>query len=170
MSPREWWWGYATAQKNCPRKNTVRELASEPQHTSKKNSKNTHIRLTTLTRSPWRRTILCHHPLEDARKAHGRPHITPPRHSFSNHTARYSLFLMNMRVVLHHSGYFAVPIDALSFNPFGRRDDLKCLGKSECLLSSNANQFIPCLAFPKREEHTCTLMLTEVYLSEVERW
>ncbi len=56
-----------------------------------------------------------------------------------------------MRVVLHHSGYFAVPIDALSFNPFGRRDDLKCLGKSECLLSSNANQFIPCLAFPRRE-------------------
>ena len=30
---------------------------------------------------------------------------------------------MNMRAVLHHSGYFAVPIDALSFNPFGRRDD-----------------------------------------------
>ena len=29
--------------------------------------------------------------------------------------------------------------------------DLKCLGKSECLLSSNVNQFIPCLAFPKRE-------------------
>jgi hypothetical protein len=48
--------------------------------------------------------------------------------------------------------------------------DLKCLGKSECLLSSNANQFIPCLVYPKREEHTCTLMLTEVYLSEVERW
>jgi len=37
--------------------------------------------------------------------------------------ARYSLFLMNMRAVLHHSGYFAVPIDALSFNQFGRRDD-----------------------------------------------
>ena len=48
--------------------------------------------------------------------------------------------------------------------------DLKCLGESECLLSSNANQFIPCLAYPKQEEHTCTLMLTEVYLSEVERW
>ncbi len=29
--------------------------------------------------------------------------------------------------------------------------DLKCLGESECLLSSNANQFIPCLAFPRRE-------------------
>ena len=29
--------------------------------------------------------------------------------------------------------------------------DLKCLGKSECLLSSNSNQFIPCLAFPRRE-------------------
>jgi len=29
--------------------------------------------------------------------------------------------------------------------------DLKCLGKSECLLSSNANQFIPCLTFPRRE-------------------
>ena len=109
--------------KNGPHKNTVRELASEPQHTSKKNSKNTHIRLTTLPRSPWRRTTLCHHPLEDAREAHRRPRITPPRHSFSNHTARYSLFLMNMRAVLHHSGYFAVPIDALSFNPFRRRYD-----------------------------------------------
>jgi len=31
------------------------------------------------------------------------------------------------------------------------KPDLKCLGKSECLLSSNANQFIPCLAFPQRE-------------------
>ena len=29
--------------------------------------------------------------------------------------------------------------------------DLQCLGESECLLSSNANQFIPCLAFPRRE-------------------
>ena len=29
--------------------------------------------------------------------------------------------------------------------------DLNCLGESECLLSSNANQFIPCLAFPRRE-------------------
>ena len=29
----------ATAQKNCPRKNTVHKLASEPQHTSKKNQK-----------------------------------------------------------------------------------------------------------------------------------
>ena len=29
--------------------------------------------------------------------------------------------------------------------------DLKCLGESECLLSSNSNQFIPCLAFPRRE-------------------
>ena len=29
--------------------------------------------------------------------------------------------------------------------------DLKCLGESECLLSSNLNQFIPCLAFPRRE-------------------
>ena len=67
--------------KNGPHKNTVRELASEPQHTSKKNSKNTHIRLTTLPRSPWRRTTLCHHPLEDAREAHRRPRINPPRHS-----------------------------------------------------------------------------------------
>ena len=45
--------------------------------------------------------------------------------------------------------------------------DLKCLGKSECLLSSNANQFIPCLAFPRWELY---LILTGVYLSEVERW
>ena len=29
--------------------------------------------------------------------------------------------------------------------------DLKCLDESECLLSSNVNQFIPCLAFPKQE-------------------
>jgi len=29
--------------------------------------------------------------------------------------------------------------------------DLKCLGESECLLSRNSNQFIPCLAFPRRE-------------------
>ncbi len=29
--------------------------------------------------------------------------------------------------------------------------DLKCLGEAECLLSINANQFIPCLAFPRRE-------------------
>ena len=29
--------------------------------------------------------------------------------------------------------------------------DLKCLGESESLLSSNSNQFIPCLAFPRRE-------------------
>ena len=31
------------------------------------------------------------------------------------------------------------------------RLDLKCLGESECLLSSNSNQFIPCLAFPRQE-------------------
>jgi len=41
----------------------------------------------------------------------------------SKHPMRDSLFLMNMRAVLLHSGYFAVPIDTLSFNPFGRRDD-----------------------------------------------
>jgi len=29
--------------------------------------------------------------------------------------------------------------------------DLKCLSESECLLSNNANQFIPCLAFPRWE-------------------
>ncbi len=29
--------------------------------------------------------------------------------------------------------------------------DLKCLGEAECLLSSNANQFIPCLTFPRQE-------------------
>jgi hypothetical protein len=29
--------------------------------------------------------------------------------------------------------------------------DLKCLGKAECLLSCNCNQFIPCWAFPRQE-------------------
>ena len=48
--------------------------------------------------------------------------------------------------------------------------DLKCLGKSECLLSSNSNQFIPCLAFPRREGAYLYFDLTGVYLSEVERW
>ena len=29
-------------------------------------------------RSPWRRSTLCHHPLEDARETRGRPRVIPP--------------------------------------------------------------------------------------------
>ena len=40
----------------------------------------------------------------------------------SKRTARFSLFLMNKREVLHQRGFFAVPIVARPFNPFGGRD------------------------------------------------
>jgi hypothetical protein len=64
-----------------PHAKTAREEFLPPVAHKQKKSKNTLIQLTTLPRSPWRRTTLCHHPLEDAREAHGRPRITPPRHS-----------------------------------------------------------------------------------------
>jgi len=100
-------------------------MASEPQHTSKKNSKNT------------KHTHPAHHSPPIPMAPHdpmpspfgGRPRSSWATLHYPSSTlplkrpARYSLFLMNMRAVLHHSRYFAVPINALSFNPFGRRDD-----------------------------------------------
>jgi hypothetical protein len=48
--------------------------------------------------------------------------IYPSLTLLSKRTARFSLFLMNKREVLHRRGFFAVPIVALPFNPFGGRD------------------------------------------------
>ena len=48
--------------------------------------------------------------------------IYPSLTLLSKRTARFSLFLMNKREVLHRRGFFAVPIVARPFNPFGGRD------------------------------------------------
>ncbi len=67
-------------QKLLAYKNCSQSLIRDHNTHAKKLPK-TRVRLTLLPPILWRRATLCHHPLEDARKTHGRPHITPPQHS-----------------------------------------------------------------------------------------
>ena len=107
-------------QKLSPAK-TARRAHPRPQHTSKKTPK-THASGSPPPPIPMASLDPMPSPFG------GRPRnsrATSPYPSLtllSKRTARFSLFLMNKREVLHQRGFFAVPIVARPFNPFGGRD------------------------------------------------
>jgi hypothetical protein len=105
---------HATAAKYLPRQNTVRELSSHPprpQHTSKKAPKNMHL---DLPCSPSPYAVADHMPSAFG----GRPQtgdlalplLDPPIKAYR---ARF-ITLNEMSVVLHHSGFISIPIDAVA--------------------------------------------------------
>ena len=113
--------GLATSGKNCSPAKTARRAHPRPQHTSKKTPK-THASGSPPPPIPMASLDPMPSPFggrpRNSRATSRYPSLT----LLSKRTARFSLFLMNNREVLHQRGFFAVPIVARPFNPFGGRD------------------------------------------------
>ena len=111
----------ATSGKNCSPAKTARRAHPRPQHTSKKTPK-THASGSPPPPIPMALLDPMPSPFggrpRNSRATSRYPSLT----LLSKRTARFSLFLMNNREVLHQRGFFAVPIVARPFNPFGGRD------------------------------------------------